>query len=213
MRRWTRRPSPTILTTTTCTKRATATRSTHRRSAWPPRGAAQAERDRRADDRPRVRALAKFPDANKAALGAEKVRERRARRIAAPAACGRRRPAAHTPPARSHPPSTTLCRRGTRSADPRRPPQARVARQVAAQRRRDRAGFVEDDGGARRHRRRRLRQGADGERRQRADAPRAIPPHERQHTTDHRPRQWRLPTPTSACLAPYRNRWTRGVMM
>ena len=123
---------------------------------------------------------AKFPDANKAALGAEKVRERRARRTAAP-----RRPRAPPPPPAARSPASftpllpSIPSAGGEAdgpADPRRPPQARVARQVAAQRRPDRAGLRRgDDGGARRHRRAGgAGQGADGvSGARRADAPRA----------------------------------------
>ena len=126
---------------------------------------------------------AKFPDANKAALGAEKVRETRHARDAPPppATRGRRprRPTARSSPV-SHPSSSPpLPPPGGEAdgpADPRRPPQARVARQVAAQRRLDRAGLRRgDDGGARRHRRAGgAGQGADGvSGAPRADAPRA----------------------------------------
>lgn len=150
---------------------------------------------------------AKFPDANKAALGAEKVRERRdARRIAAPPAARgrrpRRRPTARPLPRLAHTPSLPLPSAGGEAdgpADPRRPPQARLARQVAAQRRLDRAGLRRgDDGGARRHRRAGGgRQGADGV----SGAPRADAASDYQRmresntTTDHRPRQRRLPIP------------------
>ena len=113
---------------------------------------------------------AKFPDANKAALGAEKVSERRPTRTPAPAARGRRprrRPTARPIARLAHTPSPSPPPSGGEAdgpADPRRPPQARLARQVAAQRRLDRAGLRRgDDGGARRHRRAGGgRQGADG---------------------------------------------------
>ena len=147
---------------------------------------------------------AKFPDANKAALGAEKVSERRPTRTPAPAARGRRprrRPPARSPASLTPFPPPPLSSAGGEAdgpADPRRPPQARVARQVAAQRRPDRAGLRRgDDGGARRHRRAGgARQGADGV----SGAPRADAASDYQrmrenNTTDHRPRQRRLPTP------------------
>ena len=149
---------------------------------------------------------AKFPDANKAALGAEKVSERRARDAPPPP----RRPRAPPPPRRrppaplprlAHTPSLPAPPAGGEAhgpADPRRPPQARVARQVAAQRRPDRAGLRRgDDGGARRHRRAGGgRQGADGvSGAPRADASRErLPTHEREQ--HHRP-------PTTAAATPY----------